>query len=388
MDLSYIINELGEEREQYLQSAAPPIFQTSMFCFKDVAAMRHSLAHESETHFYTRGNNPTTDILRKKVAALEGAEDALIFASGSAAIGAAVMSQLRQGEHVVCVQKPYSWTNKLLNLLLARFGVESTMIDGTDAENFEKAIRPNTRMLFLESPNSFTFELQDIAAVVAIARKHGLITILDNSYASPLNQSPIALGVDMVVHSATKYLGGHSDSVAGVLAGSKALMQQIFASEFMTLGGIISPFNAWLILRGLRTLPVRMKQVAESTPQIVDFLAAHPKVAQVYYPHHPSHPQYALAQKQQCRPAGQFSIRLQADTMEEVELFCNSLKRFLLACSWGGYESLIFPACTLYGSENYENPYLHWSLIRFYVGLEEPEVLIEDLRQALGKLPK
>jgi cystathionine beta-lyase len=386
MDISYIINELGEERENYLYSVAPPIFQTAMSCFPSVEAMRQSLAKESETPFYTRGNNATTDILRKKMAALEETEEALIFASGSAAIAAAVLSVVQTGDHIVCVQKPYSWTNKLLNFWLKRFGVSATMIDGTKPENYEKAIQPNTKLLFLETPNSFTFELQDIEAVVKIARKYNLTTILDNSYATPLNQKPATIGVDMVVHSATKYLAGHSDAVGGVLCGKKAHLKKIFESEFMTIGGIISPFNAWLILRGLRTLPIRMQRVAETTPKIVNFLASHPKVSKIYYPFHPSHPQFELAKKQMKAPTGQFSIELKADNMQAVERFCNNLRRFLLAASWGSYESLIFPACTLYTSENYASAPFHWSLIRFYIGLEESDALIADLEQALEKV--
>jgi cystathionine beta-lyase len=386
MDISYIINELGEDRELYMNSVAPPIFQTSMTCFHTAEAMRQSLAKESETPFYTRGNNPTTDILRKKLAALEDSEDCLVFSSGSAAVAAAVLSCVKAGDHIVCVQKPYSWTNKLLNTWLSRFGVSTTMVEGSNAENFEKVIEPNTRIIFLESPNSFTFEIQDVEHIVRIARKYGIITIIDNSYASPLNQKPIEMGVDMVVHSGTKYLGGHSDAVAGVLCGSKSQIKKIFDGEFMTLGGVISPFNAWLLLRGLRTLPLRMDRVAQTTPLIVDFLAQHPKVKKVYYPFHPSHPQYELAKRQMKKPAGQFSIEIDAQSIEEVERFCNSLKRFLMAASWGSYESLIFPACTLYSSENYGSAPFHWSLIRFYIGLEEPEVLIADLQQAFDKI--
>lgn len=386
MDISYIINEYGEERAEYLNSVSPPIFQTSMTCFPSVEAMRQSLANESETPFYTRGNNPTTDILRKKMAALEATEDSLILSSGSAAVAAAVLSFVQTGDHIVCVQKSYSWTNKLLNNWLKRFGVETTMIDGTRAENYEKAIRSNTKILFLESPNSFTFELQDIEAVAKIAQKHNLISIIDNSYSSPLLQQPAQMGIDLVVHSGTKYLGGHSDALAGVICGSKVHIRKIFEAEFMTLGGVISPFNAWLLLRGLRTLPIRMQRVAETTPKIVDFLAQHPKVSKIYYPFHPSHPQYELAKKQMKSPAGQFSIELRAESIEQVELFCNSLRAFLMAASWGSYESLIFPACTLYTSQNYHTAPFHWGLIRFYIGLEEADYLIADLAQALEKI--
>lgn len=386
MDLSYIINELGEEGERHQGSVIPPIFQTSNFCFPDVATMRKSLSSEMDTPFYTRGHNPTVAVLRKKVAALAGAEEALIFASGSAAISAAVMSQLKAGDHVVCVQKPYSWTYKLLSKLLSRYGVSTTFIDGRDPRSWADAVQPNTRLFMMESPNSMTFELQDISAVVAIAQKHGIHTIMDNSYASPINQRPIEMGIDTTVHSASKYLGGHSDIVAGVLCTSRANAEKIFQGEYMTLGGIISPNDAWLMIRGLRTLPLRMERVAATTPKIVEFLEQHPKVEQVIYPFSPHFPQYDLARKQMERGTGQFSILLKADDIAACERFCDALKRFLMACSWGGHESLIFPICTLYDSMNYGETELPWNFIRFYVGLEEPDVLIADLEQALEKV--
>jgi cystathionine beta-lyase len=384
MDISYIINELGEEREQYFNAVSPPVIQSTNFSFKTVASMREDLKREGEVPFYTRGHNPTTAILQRKLAALEGAEDALVFASGSAAVAAAVMSNVQQGDHIVCVQKPYSWTNNLLNNYLPRFGVQATMVDGTSAENYEKAIRPNTRILFLESPNSFTFELQDIDAVVAIARRHGLLTIMDNSYATPLNQSPIRMGVDLVVHAATKYLCGHSDAVAGVVCGTREMMKKIFTSDFMTIGGIASPFNSWLLLRGLRTLPMRMDYIARSTGKIVEYLQNHPRVSRVYYPFLPSHPQYELARKQMRQGGGLFTVELRAGTPAEVEQFCDRLKRFLIATSWGGYESLVYPACVFVDSANYQSADLNWRLVRFYIGLEETEVLLTDLAQALA----
>lgn len=385
-DLSFIINHLGEERENYFRAVSPPIIQTSNFAFPSIEEMRKSLAHEMDISFYTRGHNPTVAILRKKLAALEGAEECLVFSSGSAAIAAAVMSSVQAGDHVVCVQKPYSWTNKLLNNLLAKYGVETTMIEGRDPENFRKAIQPNTRLFMMESPNSITFDLQDIEAVVAIAKEHGITTAIDNSYSTPLNQQPIKMGVDMTMHSASKYLSGHSDMVAGVLCCSRERAERIFESEFMTLGGIISPNDAWLMIRGLRTLPIRMERVAASTPKIVAFLEAHPMVEEVLYPYSPNFPQYELAKKQMKNPTGQFSLILKTDDIKAVDRFCNSLKAFLLACSWGGYESLIFPMATLYGSANYSETTLPFNLIRFYIGLEEPEMLIADLAQALEKM--
>jgi cystathionine beta-lyase/cystathionine gamma-synthase len=382
-ELSEIINTYGEDRELYYNSVAPPIMQSSNFAFRSVAELRESLKREDEIPFYTRGVNPTTDILRKKMAALEHTEDALVFASGSAAVAAGVMVNLRSGDHVVCVHKPYSWTKKLLNDLLARFGVEVSFVDGTRSENFEKAIRPNTTMLFMESPNSWTFEIQDIEAVVRIARQKGLLTLIDNSYSSPVNQIPADFGVDIILHSASKYISGHSDTVAGILCASKEMTRRIFESEFMTLGGIIAPFNSWLLLRGLRTLPIRMERIADTTMRVASFLEGHPAVEKIHYPFLPSHPQYKLARKQMRKGGGLFTIELRTREPEKIENFCNSLKTFILACSWGGHESLIYPAIVLIDSQNYQKGGLPMNMIRFYIGLEDPDYLINDLTRAL-----
>ena len=203
-DLSYILNELGEDRHQYHGSVSPPIFQSSNFAFPDLQSMSDALAHEMDIPFYSRGNNPTVTLLGKKIAALAGSETAMLFASGSAAIGAAVMANVQQGDHVVCVQKPYSWTGKLLGNLLARFGVDTTFIEGIRAEEWQESIQENTKLFMLESPNSMTFELQDLSAVAGIAKSHGITTILDNSYATPINQKAIAMGIDITCHRATE----------------------------------------------------------------------------------------------------------------------------------------------------------------------------------------
>jgi cystathionine beta-lyase len=386
MDQSFIINHLGEDRENYFNAVAPPVMQSSNFSFPNVGEMRAGLKKEWETPFYTRGYNPTVGMLRKKLAALAGSEDALVFSSGSAAVAAAVMSTVQAGDHVICVQKPYSWTNKLLLDMLSRYGVETTMVDGTNPENFEDAVLPNTRLIFLESPNSMTFELQDIPAVVAIAKAHGITTAIDNSYSTMLNQKVIEMGVDMSIHSASKYLNGHSDVVAGVLCASAERIDRIFGSEFMTLGGIIAPHEAWLILRGLRTLEIRLERSAASTLKVVDFLESHPKVSKVHFPFSDNHPQQALAKKQMKSCGGLFSIELAVNDIDAVDRFCDGLSYFVLACSWGGYESLAFPMSALYDSQNYDNPDLPWNLVRLFVGLEDPESLIKDLGQALDKI--
>lgn len=381
MDYSFIINEWGEEREHYMNAVSPPIFQTVNFAFPTLADMREAISRENELPMYTRGTNPTIDMLNKKMAALEKTEAALSFASGSAAVAAAVMANVSAGDHIVCVEKPYSWTGKLLRQYLTRFGVETTFVDGKDPHNYVRAMKPKTRMFFLESPNSFTFEMQDVPAVTKLAKEHGMLTLIDNSYASPYNFNPAEWGVDIVIHAATKYISGHSDSVAGVVCGTKEMMDRLFYSELMAIGGVISPFNAWLLIRGLRTLEIRMQRVAETGMKVASWLAGQPQVRKVYYPFLSDSPDRALADKMLRNPTGQFSIELNTDEVEKVERFCNSLKRFLLSVSWGGYESLIFPALAISGPHPFSP-----SLIRFYTGLEDAGVLIADLKQALEQV--
>lgn len=386
MDISQILNHLGEEREEYYGAVAPPVFQTSNFCFPDVKTMREKLRREMETPFYTRGYNPTVAMLRKKVAALEGAEDALVFASGSGAIASAVMSVVKAGDHVVCVQKPYSWTGNLISKYLIHYGAEHTFIDGTDSENFRKAAKPNTKLFYLESPNSLTFEMQDISAVVKIAKEKNIVTMIDNSYNTPINQNPIKLGVDVVLHSASKYLNGHSDVVAGVVCSTHARILKMMSIEYMTLGAIISPHDAWLMMRGLRTLELRVLRSSESAKKIVEFLEMHPKIEKVIYPFSKSHPQLEIAKKQMKRGGGLLTIIIKAKDEEQVEAFCDSLKAFLLATSWGGHESLVFPMCALAQSRSFENKPMPWNMVRLYIGLEDADFLIDDLKQALDKV--
>ncbi|HEX8515109.1 MAG TPA: aminotransferase class I/II-fold pyridoxal phosphate-dependent enzyme [Bacteroidia bacterium] len=385
MDISYILNHLGEERDEYYGSVAPPVFQTTNFCFKTVSEMRGKLTRELETPFYTRGYNPTVATLRKKVAALEKAEDALVFSSGSAAVAAAVMSVVKGGDHVVCVQKPYSWTGNLLTKYLSKYGVTTTFVDGREPENFEKAILPSTRLIYLESPNSLTFEMQDIEAVTKMAREKGIVVVVDNSYNSPINQNPIILGADLVLHSGSKYLNGHSDVVCGVVCGSRDRIMKMMAEEYMTIGSCISPHDAALVLRGLRTIELRVNQSAASAKKVAHFLENHPKIKQLHYPFSASNPQLPLAVKQMKQGGGLLSIVLNAENEAGVERFCDSLERFTMATSWGGYESLIFPLCALAASKSFENP-LPWNMVRLYVGLEDPELLIGDLDQALNKI--
>jgi len=383
MDISYILNELGEERENYFNAVSPPIIQTSNFTFNTVAAFRDALSDEFETTVYSRGHNPTLSILSQKLAALDGAEDALVFSSGVAAISIPVLALLKQGDHVVCVENPYSWTIKLFRDMMPKFGVTCTFVDGSRIENFENALRDNTRLIYLESPNTFSYELQDLAAVAQLAKPRGIITMIDNTYCGPLYQQPIAMGIDLVAQTATKYIGGHSDVVAGVVTGKRAMLKEIFNHEFMTIGASLSPHSAWLLIRGLRTLPLRLNKSFESTKVITARLQNHPKIDQVIWPFLPGFKQADLAKRQMTGCGGLFSFTLKNSSVANIEAFCNSLKHILMAVSWGGHESLIIPSIAGIPVADYDAANPRHQLIRMYVGLEEPEYLTKDLEQAL-----
>lgn len=383
MDLSYILNELAEERDDYFRAVAPPIVQTSNFAFKTVNELRQSFQDEYATWLYSRGLNPTVDILRRKLAALDGAEDCLVFNSGAAAIFAAVLAHVKSGDHIVSVRQPYSWAQKMFNEILPRFQVSVTYVDGTVTANFEQATQANTVLYYLESPNSWTYELQDLEAVSRLAKQRGILTICDNSYCTPLYQQPIALGIDLSLQSATKYISGHSDTVAGVLSGSRELIARIFNSEYMNIGSGIQPFNAWLLIRGLRTLPVRLERITRTTRTVVQYLQQHSSVEKVIFPFDPAFPQYALASRQMKDACGLLTFVLKADTLEQVELFCESLQHILMAVSWGGYESLVIPKCAGLPRSAFDAANPEHRMLRLYIGLEEPDYLIGDLDQAL-----
>lgn len=346
--ISYILNDLGENREKYFNAMSPPIIQTSNFVFPAVEDFRAALLDELNAHIYTKGNNPTVEILRKKIAALEGTDDALLFASGTAAISMTIMSCVGQGDHVICVRHPYSWTATVLSRYLMKFGVTHDFVDGSDLNAIEALIKPNTKLLFLESPNTFTYELQDIAACVALAKKHNLLTAIDNSHASPIFQQPAKMGVDMIIHSVTKYINGHSDVVAGVVCGSHEIISKMFINEFMILGGILSPHDASLILRGLRTLPIRMDRVQASTKVIVEALKGHKAIKRILYPFDPDFPQYELAKKQMSGCGGLFTIEFNLPDIESLLRVVSKVTRWKIAVSWGGHEALMLPIAALY----------------------------------------
>ena len=382
MDLSYIINELGEERENYFNAVAPPIMQTSNFKVSRVDELRKLFRNEYGGYLYSRGLNPTVDILRKKMAALDQAEDCLVFNSGIAAIFAGILANVKGGDHVISVAKPYSWVQKIFDNLLPRFGVETTYIDGTRLENFEKARRPNTRFIYLESPNSWTYAIQDIGAVAGFAKKHVIVTLIDNTYCTPLYQLPILLGIDLCMQTATKYIGGHSDTLGGILTGSKIMMKKIFDSEYLAVGTGIQPFNAWLLIRGLRTLESRISRITESTRLVLEWLKRNPWVERLLFPLDADFPQYDLARKQMKNACGLISFYVKAGSRAQIVKFCESLKHIMMAVSWGGHESLILPGCASLEDHQFDPGNPDHRILRLYIGLENTDYIIQDLDQA------
>jgi cystathionine beta-lyase/cystathionine gamma-synthase len=385
MDLSYILNELGEDREHYFNAIAPPIMQTSNFRFNKVDELRDAFADEMSTYLYSRGLNPTVDILRKKLAALDGAEDCLIFNNGAAAIFAGVLANVKAGDHIVSVSKPYTWVQRMFDVVLPRFGVSTTYVDGRDASNYFNATKPNTTFYYLESPNSWDFALQDIGTIAAYAKQHNITTLIDNSYCTPLYQKPVELGIDMAMQTATKYIGGHSDTLGGVLSGSKAMMKRIFDSEYLNIGSGVQPFNAWLLIRGLRTLPTRLERINRSTQQVLAFVKAHPAVKRILHPFDDGFPQVALAKQQMKEAPGLFSFYVQAQSRQQIVTFCESLQHIQMAVSWGGHESLLLPKCAGLQDHEFDAANPEHQMMRMYVGLEDASYIIADLEQAFSK---
>lgn len=386
MDISQIINELGEDRENYFNAVAPPIMQTSNFAFKKVADLAKAFEDEMGGYLYSRGLNPTVDILRKKLAALDGAEDCLIFNNGAAAIFAGIFANVKSGDHIVSVKAPYTWVQRMFDVILPRFGVNATYIDGTTLQNWDNATRPNTTFYYLESPNSWDFAIQPIQEVAALAKSKGIITLIDNSYSTPLYQKPIEMGIDMAMQTATKYIGGHSDTLGGVLCGSHAMMKKIFDSEYLNIGSGIQPFNAWLLIRGLRTLPARIERITKSTAEVVAYMKQHPKVESILFPLDESFPQYQLAKVQMKGACGLFTFILKTSKREQVVKFCESLKHIMMAVSWGGHESLVIPKCAGIKPADFDSGNKEHRYIRMYVGLEDPVYLIADIEQALASV--
>ncbi|MBS4217469.1 aminotransferase class I/II-fold pyridoxal phosphate-dependent enzyme [Bacillus sp. FJAT-49711] len=377
-----ICTHLGDIYEKFNGAVVPPIHENSLFIYKDFESFIEAMKDEQGNYVYSRGMNPTVEIAENKIAALEGGEKCKLFSSGMAAISSALLTFLSSGDHVVCVSNIYGPTKKFLGYL-SKFDVQSSLVQSTDLSDIEAAIQPNTKIVYLESPTTMTFNLVDLSAVAKLAKSKGITTIIDNTWSTPIFQKPLQFGIDVVVHSASKYLGGHSDIIGGALITNKDIMKKIFYNEYHLLGGVMPPFEAWLLLRGLRTLPIRMKAHEESAKQIAQFLEKHPAIKKVNYPGLESHPDYQLGKKMLTGYSGLLSFEIKNNKFSDVKNVIDSLKLFNIGVSWGGYESLVLSPNHGHNEDLLAKEGLDPGLIRISVGLESTEELIEDLDQAL-----
>jgi cystathionine beta-lyase len=381
-DFETLCAHWGEDRTKNRGAVIPPIYQNSLFTFPDCATWMGPRGPEEDHYYYTRHSNPTTEVAETKIAALEDGDRARCFGSGMAAIAAAILACVKAGDHVIAPRTVYGPTRQFLESYLPRFQVTTTLVDGCDPQEWADALRPNTTLLYLESPSSVVMKQQDLEAVAAIAKAHGAATICDNSWASPYFQNPLRWGIDLVVHSATKYLGGHSDIVAGVVIGGGERMERLITEEGQLIGGILDPFAAWLLIRGLRTLPIRMERHQQNAMRIALALQAHPAVAAVYYPGLPSYPQGDLTCKQLRGTSGLFSFELKQQGREATHAFADALRYFGLGCSWGGFESLVVPTVMPAHAVGATDGKSHW-VVRLHIGLESADDLWDDLESAL-----
>ena len=382
VDIVTCVSDDGPREPGGAASTSTPIVQTSLFSYPTYGALSDALAAEYANHVYSRGQNPTVEALELKLARLERGEMCKCFASGMAAVNAVLFGVLRQGDHVLFVNQVYGPALQLAREF-ERFGVTHDAVPDTDLTTIAAAIRPNTRLIWLESPGTMLMRLLDIRAVVALARERGIITCMDNSWATPLVQKPIELGVDLVVHSATKYLGGHSDLMGGVLVGARERMLDIFKRAYMLNGGILAPFEAWLMLRGMRTLPTRLRQHEADALRVAEFLQSHPRVSRVHYPATDPDQQTLLA-RQMRGSTGLLSFELTGADFAGVSRVIDALQHFRIGVSWGGVESIAISAERRSGTEHLESQRLPRGLIRLSIGLEGADVLIADLEQALS----
>ena len=372
----------GDDYDRFLGAVTTPIYQTSL------------LKHVEGTGFggkggysYSRMRNPTIEVAEKKVAALELAEEGICFASGVAAISAACLHFVAEGDHVITLRNAYFPTRHLLGTYLKRFNISYTEVVGDKIEEFEAAIQPNTKLIMLESPTTYTFQLQDIRAIAELAKAKGIGTVLDNTWASPMYQNPIAMGIDIVVHAVSKYIGGHSDLVAGVLVSTQEICDQIRGDYLGLFGACMNPQAAFLMIRGIRTLPVRMKAFMESGLAMANFLEQHPKVVAVNYPGLKSHPQYELGKKQMTGYGALLSFTPRLPDQDTMTAFLNEMTAFQNACSWGGFESLL-GGCASFDKEEAEKVGLLPGTMRMMVGLENIHTLMDEIDFLLNKYCK
>jgi methionine-gamma-lyase len=378
----------GKEPEAYKGSISVPVYNSAAYAFNDVDEAAAVNAGSRPGYAYGRKGNPTQAALEKALCELENGEAAIALSSGMAAITCTLFTLLKPGDHVVAARSLYAATASLLDDFLTPFGFGIKLVDGTDPQNFETAIEPRTGVLYLESPANPTLKLVDIAAVVEIARAHNLKTVIDNTFATPFNQRPLELGVDVSIHSASKYLGGHGDLIAGAIVGSKKFVDKVRWYTNKLLGSTIAPQTAWLVLRGIRTLALRLERHNANALAVASFLEQHPKIERVYYPGLTSHPQHELAKKQMSGFGGMVAFEVAG--IQEGKQLMNEVKLCTLAVSLGNVETLVQHSASMTHApiprEQRLAANISDGLIRMSVGIERAEDIIADLDQALARI--
>jgi len=379
----------GGQKQDPLMAVNPPIYQTSTFSFRNAQEGADCFAGESDGYIYSRLGNPTVRVLEDAVTALEGGFGGIAVASGMAAVTTVYMSFLGQGGHVVSTDAVYGASRGALEKHFSRFGVESTFVDTSRLELVEAAIRPETKLLYVETPANPTISITDIAACAEIAHRHGIRLVVDNTFCSPLLQRPLELGADVVLHSITKFINGHADVVGGVIVAKTEADHSLMYGVMTTMGPCMDPHQAFLVTRGLKTLSVRLLRAQENAQKIAEYLEGHPKVAWVRYPGLESHPQHALAARQQKGPGAMISFGLKGG-LEAGRILMDSVGLAALAVSLGGVETLIqHPASMTHAKVSAEAKLkagITDDLVRYSVGIEDLDDLIADLDQALARI--
>jgi methionine-gamma-lyase len=377
----------GEAPEPAHGAIVTPLYLATAYHFGSTERGAALFTGEEEGYVYTRWGNPTISVLERRVAALEGAEAGVAAASGMAAILTSVLANAKAGDHVVAAKAIYPSAYHLLDQNLRNLGIETDFVDATDPQNVADALRPNTRVVYLETPGNPLLALSDLEAIARIARAAGAVTICDNTFATPVNQRPITWGIDLVVHSATKYLNGHGDAIGGMILGTNEAISRTRTGTLIHLGGVLSPFNSYLILRGTETLPLRVRQHNANALAVATYLEAHPHVNRVSYPGLPSHPQHSLALKQMTGFGGMISFEVRGG-LEAGARMMDRMKLCSLATSLGDVRTLIsHPASTTHSVLSRQARELQGvsdGLVRLSVGLEDVEDIIADLDQGLS----
>lgn len=377
-----ICTSVDEHEAEGPHAVAQPIAQTSLFTFDTFEQLSAGLADEYRNSVYTRGRNPTVSVLEGKLAKLERGEACKVFASGMAAVSSVILGLAEKGDHIVFVNHVYGPTLELAEHL-TRFGISHDHVPGGELGDIERVLKPETRLIWMESPGTMLFNLLDVGSITALAEDRGITTVMDNSWSTPVFQKPITMDVDIVVHSCTKYLGGHSDLVAGAVIASDELLEQIFYRAFLLNGAVVGPFDAWLTTRALRTLPIRMEQHQVGGLHVARYLQEHARIARVFHPALTG--DQSLLKRQMTGSAGLFSFELKDAGFDEIARFLNALNTFRLGVSWGGFESLAISPNRGNNVEGLEVAGIPEGLVRLSVGQEDPDILIADLEQALGK---